>query len=47
MQCFIYRLVVAFLSVKCFHFWWLIIKESNGVITDSGQSLAYLFVLLF
>lgn len=36
MQCFIYRLVVAFPPVKCFHFWWLIVKESNALITGKG-----------
>lgn len=36
MQCFIYRLVVAFPPVKCFHFWWLVVKNSNAVITGKG-----------
>lgn len=44
MRCFIYRLVVVFLPVKCFHFWWLTIKESDGVIADAGQSLSGVFV---
>lgn len=30
MQCFIDRLAV---PVKCFYFWWMIVKESNAVIT--------------
>lgn len=28
MQCFIDRLAVAFLPVKCFHFWWMIVKRA-------------------
>lgn len=44
MQCVVYRFVVAFLPVKGCHFWWLIIKESNGAIADSAQGLSAVFV---
>lgn len=40
-----YRLVLLFF-LKMLSLWWLIIKESNGVITDSGQRLSGVFVFL-